>query len=187
MINTKILITAFKPFNKEDINNSLLILNNLNIDSDKLILDVVYNDDGLKVISKIKNNNYDYIFLLGEARSRNYISLEEIALNIEDSIVADNKGVIRNNNPIIINHDLAYKTNIDLIKIINELDDKEIRVSYHAGTFICNEVYYYCLDYIYNNNLNTKCVFIHIPNLINKDLSQYVKKVENIIKSIIDI
>ena len=54
------------------------------------------------------------------------------------------------------------------------LDDK-LKVSYNCGTFICNEIYYSALDYIYTNKSNTKCAFIHLPYIyeqtINKKLN----------------
>ena len=57
----------------------------------------------------------------------------------------------------------AYKSNIDLLDVVSSLKNERLTISYNAGTFICNEIYYNSLKYIYENNLNTKCVFIHIP------------------------
>ena len=46
---------------------------------------------------------------------------------------------------------------------INNINDENLSISYHAGTFICNEIYYRALEYINNNKLNIKCIFVHIP------------------------
>ena len=72
----KILISCFKPFNNEEINYSKVVLDNYINDFDKVILDVVYNDDALRINELLDNNHYDYIFLLGEARSRSCVSIE---------------------------------------------------------------------------------------------------------------
>lgn len=176
-----ILITSFTPFNNETINYSNIIMNELDIKADKIVLDVLYNESANKLIDILKNHYYEYIFLLGEARSRTFLTIEELAINYHSSIVPDNKGIKILDEEIIRNNSSSYKTNINLKELLMNYNSDDIKISYHAGTFICNELYYRTLDYLYTNNLNTKCIFIHIP-----DLTKYDKvKALNILKSII--
>ena len=170
----KILITGF---NNENINPSQLLLNEIdknyqNHNIHILELDVIYNEDSLKLLSKIKEIEPDLILLIGQAGGRAWVSFEYCAINIQNASIPDNNGVLYTHNIIKENGPLAYNTNIDIEKII-KLDEK-LKISYNCGTFICNDIYYNALDYIYSNNLNTKCAFIHIPYVYEQTLDKKV-------------
>lgn len=179
-----ILVSCFKPFNKEKENYSELVLNNLNdLDIDKITLDVLYKEDSDKIISLLNKKKYDYVFLLGEARSRDYVSIETMAENLDDAKIPDNNGIIKNNEEIIKNNDNYLSTNMDLFKIIPILNN-DLRLSCDGGTFVCNDLYYRVLHYVYQNDINTKVLFIHLPK-INDDINKYVNIIKEIIISFI--
>ena len=163
----KILISAFKPFNNETINPSLIIAEkiakNYNEKIKVIPLNVEYNNDSIKLINEIKTYEPDYVFCLGQAGGRSKIALEYFALNMQSASIKDNIEVFISHNEIIKDGKEAYKSNIDLLDVVSSLKNERLTISYNAGTFICNEIYYNSLKYIYENNLNTKCVFIHIP------------------------
>lgn len=164
----KILISAFKPFNNETINPSLLIADELINQFKKhqikvLHLNVEYNNDSVKLIKEIQNFHPDYVICLGQAGGRSKVSLEYFALNMQSASIKDNNEVFISHNEIIPNGKEAYKSNIDLIDVVKHIDNEYLTISYNAGTFICNEIYYNALKYIDDNKLDTKCVFIHIP------------------------
>jgi pyroglutamyl-peptidase len=52
------------------------------------------------------------------------------------------------------------------------LKSKEIpvRISNHAGAFLCNHVLYLALHEIAQSCALTECGFIHVPHLVNPDL-----------------
>ena len=163
----RILISAFKPFNKETINPSLIIANEIASNYKELIqvlsLNVEYNNDSVLLIDKIKTYKPDYLFCLGQAGGRSKVSLEYFALNMQSAAIKDNIETYILHNEIIKDGKEAYKSNINLLDVINNVNNEHLAISYNAGTFICNEIYYNALKYIDDNNLNTKCVFIHIP------------------------
>jgi len=182
----KVLITGFKPFNNEKINPTeeiLKIFNSDLYDIDKLLLDVLYDSDASCVKSMLKNN-YDLVLLLGQAGGRKTVSLEQFALNMKSTNICDNNGVYYHHTKIKENGRLCYETNINLKQVIDGINSDKISISYHAGCFICNDIYYNSLEYIYENNLNTKCVFIHFPfineQVINKPNMPYLKLSEMI-------
>lgn len=165
----KILITGFKPFNNEPINPSLEVINIIdknynNHEIHTLTLDVAYDLDFLKIKDEIDKINPDLVLLLGQAGGRKNITLEYFALGIKHANIPDNNQKMVNFE--LINHqNLAYKTNLDILKILNNMDKSIFNISFHAGTFICNEIYYKTLKYINDNKLNTLCGFIHLPYL----------------------
>ena len=190
----KILITGFKPFNKDKINPTSMIIkefNDLNIKT--LELDVVYNLDAKKIIDAIKEYNPNLVLMMGLAGGRKKVMIEYFALNMQSAIISDNSDLIKNHNIIDKNAPLAYATNIDVVKLKEDVNDDNFDISYHAGTFVCNDVYFQVLDFIYKNNLNIKCGFIHVPyikeQVLEKPIIPYLDySVENkIILKIIDM
>lgn len=161
----KILMTGFKPFNNEKLNPAeeiLKLYHNDEYEIDKLKLDVLYDTDA-KLVKSMLKNNYDLVILLGQAGGRAKIALEYFALNMKDCNIPDNNNVYYYHTPINPKGKICYKTNINLEKVINDIKSDDIMISYHAGCFICNDLFYNSLEYIYENDLNTKCVFIHFP------------------------
>lgn len=162
----KILITGFNPFNKETINPSLMLLpyyNKNNIIT--LPLNVEYNLDATKVIDVIKKEEPDLVLLLGQAGGRKKVTIESVALNIQNATICDNGDNLRKHEVIIKDAPIAYQTSIDLVDLINKVNDELFDISYHAGTFVCNDLYYQVLHYLNISSVQTKCAFIHLPYL----------------------
>jgi len=95
----KVLITAFEPFYKSNNNYSKEVLNYINLNNahlDKKILDVVY-DECFEMLSKTDLSQYNLIVALGEARSRQALTVEKQAKNIASCSIKDNKGNLKQN------------------------------------------------------------------------------------------
>lgn len=172
----KILLTGFKPFNGENINPSTDLLNLIDSNYNgheihKLELDVVYEKDALNTINKIKEINPDLVLSIGQAGGRSHVTFEYFGLNMQSASIPDNDGKIHILNEIS-NSDLAYKTNINVKKLVDNVDNNLFKISFHAGTFVCNDLYFNLLDYIYKNKLNIKCGFIHVPYLKSQTLNK---------------
>lgn len=172
----KVLISAFKPFYKSKNNYSMEVLSQINLDVDKVILDVVY-DECYIDLKKLNLDSYDLIVALGEARSRSELTVEKQAINLSSCSISDNKGIIKNNEIIDNRFENIIQTNIDLDKI-----KKYASISFDAGKFVCNNLYFHLLcDY------PEKSLFIHIPEC-HDDLGNYKEYaiyIENIIKTLI--
>lgn len=54
----------------------------------------------------------------------------------------------------------------------------EVRISHNAGTSFCNHLYWSGLEYIRENHLDVKMVFVHIP--MQKNISDFKKFCEGI-------
>jgi pyroglutamyl-peptidase len=75
------------------------------------------------------------------------------------------------------------QTTIDVHRLVTGLI--VTRVSHNAGKFVCNALYYSVLKHIQTQQLNSQCVFIHVPRLdagnrldILKDFSTIVEKLQ---------
>ena len=192
----KILLTGFKPFNKDKVNPSLEVVKSFDDNYNnnqvyKLELDVEYTNDGNKVINKIKEVNPDLVLMIGLAGGRKNVTLEYMGVNVDSATIPDNKGEEIIFNEIVKDGPLSYKTNIDTVSLYNKLKDRRFAISYHAGTYVCNDIYYRTLDYIYRNNLSIKCGFVHLPFLVeqvsnDKYPSMELEEMKGLIESIID-
>lgn len=168
----KVLITSFKPFNNMINNYSTEVLNYIN-NQYKIVLDVVYDECYIKLKEQFNLDEFDLIIALGEARSRNVLTLETNAKNISSCSLKDNSDVLKQNELIIKNGKDILETKVDLNLISNI-----IQLSNDAGKFVCNNLYYHLL-----NNYPSKSLFIHIPECDN-DINKYqecAKVIEKII------
>lgn len=78
-------------------------------------------------------------------------------------------------------------TNFKYSRLKKALEENNLTVhlSDNAGTSFCNALYWNGLDYIYNNRLNAKMVFIHIPfseNITDSELffKHILRAIENL-------
>ncbi len=147
----KVLYTAFNGKN----NSSKILLDAITA-TNKLYLKNSFNTSVTQLINKIKNNDYDLVISLGQA------PIEKDTIKIETKANMEN----------------YFETNFDFTNLKNNLEENfKIIISGNAGNYLCNNVYYYGLKFIYENNLKTKMIFIHIPK---KDKISDIKKLANI-------
>ena len=168
----KILVTAFKPFNKLNNNYSEEVLKYIE-NVDKYVLDVVYDKCFLELKEHFNLNEYDFIIALGEARSRTDIMLETTALNLSSCSIKDNLGILKQNETIDFNVCDKLNTLVN-IKNLKNL----IKFSNDAGKFVCNNLYFHLLK-----EYQKKALFIHIPNCFDQvdEYQKYASLIEKII------
>ena len=170
----KVLVTAFKPFNKATNNYSIEVLNYID-NVEKRIIDVVYDECYYCLKEELDLNSYDLIIALGEARSRSELTLEVQAINKSSCTIADNKGVYKVDEEIYPGESQVIKTKVNV-----ELCKDLVSFSDNCGKYVCNNLYYHLL-----RNYPDKSLFIHIPNC-NDDEKMY-KNIAHMIKKIINI
>lgn len=175
----KVLVTGFEPFGGEKINPSYEVVKQLDdkiSDADiiKLQVPVVFYKSVNTVIKKIHEEAPDIILMIGQAGGRYNISVERIAININDARIEDNEG----NRPVdeAIDKDglPAYFSSIPVRKIVERMIENNIpaAISNSAGTYVCNHLLYGILDYIWKNKLDTRAGFIHVPYMPEQILNR---------------
>lgn len=166
----RVLITGFDSFGGESVNPSNLSVNKLpesinNIEIKKLTLPTVFRDSSLILEQHIKEYKPNIVICVGQAGGRDKITVERVAINIDDARIGDNK----NNSPIdeVIRKDgeNAYFSTLPIKAIVEELNNKNIpaAVSNTAGTFVCNHIMYEALYLAKTKYKNFSAGFIHIP------------------------
>jgi pyroglutamyl-peptidase len=157
-----ILFTGFNGNN----NSSKVFLDNLrkNNDVDLLYLDNNFLVSEKQLKEKMKNNEYKIIFSFGQKPIIKSIYIEKTARNGSEKL----------------------ETNYDYIGLKNYLENYfKIKISENAGNYLCNNIFYKGLKYIYDNKLETQMIFIHVPYLKNIDINYFyniiVEYVENLV------
>ena len=80
----------------------------------------------------------------GQAGGRAALSLERVAINVDDARIADNTGAQPVDTPVVAGGPAAYFTSLPIKAMLARLQDEGIsaEVSQTAGTFVCNHVFY---------------------------------------------
>lgn len=190
----KILVTGFDPFGGESINPSTEVLKKLPdyINGNKIIkceIETV----AYKSLDKIKNiiidEKPDIVLSLGQAGGRKTISVEKVAINLNDFRIKDNEGNQIIDEKIFDDGDTAYFSTLPIKAIVKKLIDNNIpaTISYSAGTFVCNHVMYGVLYMCERYFSNIKSGFIHIPFIKEqvKDLDTPYMHLEDIVCGVI--
>ena len=172
----KILITGFSAFADIKVNPSQVIIDDImhnnrlsfpNLEITCSVLPTEYASAEVQIINLIDSVSPNILICLGVAPGSTELRLERVAHNIDDTPIADNAGDIRDNHMIMPNGAPAYFSTFPLREIRQDLRSTglPVRISNHAGTYVCNHVYYTALHHIETNNLDVLCGFMHIPLL----------------------
>jgi len=195
----KVLITGFEPFGKHKNNPSKIILESdylpkiNNIQIKKVVLSNDFETINIDFLNILNHFKPDIVISLGLDSKIFTLKLETIALNISFDHV--NKG---KHSKIDKEGRTTYINNLNIIDLVDYLVQNKIpaEISYHAGIYSCNYIYY--LSQKWSEINNAKSIFIHLPythemasdaminqNIIKPSLSQ--KLMEKGIQEIISI
>lgn len=158
MREIRVLLTVFRGSSAEQLIKYANGFDTLILPNDKV-------KDSEKLIGLIADGAYNYVLGFGQRPNiKNKVHIETNARNGKTAI----------------------ETNFDYEALQRSFESNEIsaKISHNAGTSYCNCLYYNGLNYIQQNNLKTKMVFIHIPflkNIDNMDLF-FAKIIETISK-----
>lgn len=199
----KILITGFDPFENETINpawESIKLLPSIINKAEiiKLQLPTIFNDSIKILLDGIKKFKPEIVLCIGQAGKRFDITVERVAINLNDARIKDNKGNQPIDTKIYENGNAAYFSSLPIKTMVEYIKKKNIpaSVSNSAGTFVCNHIMYGLLYNIDKYSIAKKGGFIHIPyipkqvmdkpNTPSMDINLIVKGLEAAIKAIIE-
>ncbi|WP_332404952.1 pyroglutamyl-peptidase I [Vibrio metschnikovii] len=167
----KVLLTGFEPFGEDSLNPSQALLNakeQLHVTGVEVIgcvLHVVRYQAAEVAINAIKTHQPDLVLMFGQASGRATITPERVAINLDDYRIADNAGHQPIDEAIIADGPAAYFTTLPVKAMVEDLQQAGIaaEVSYSAGTFVCNHLFYAVQHYLAQHDIPSG--FIHIPAL----------------------
>jgi pyroglutamyl-peptidase len=167
-----ILVTGFEPFGDEKINPAQQVIKQLGcnisgIEVVKLEVPTVFTKSVELVIKAIEELKPDFVLCLGQAGGISDISVERVAINLDCARIPDSENQQPIDVPIDPEGQNAYFATIPVNAIVQAIKTAKVpaRISYTAGTYVCNHIMYGVLNHIYKNKLNIKAGFIHLPYL----------------------
>jgi len=168
----KVLVTAFDPFGGESINPASVAVMQLPDEIDgitviKRELPTVFDKSADILRQILEEEKPDVVISVGQAGGRAGVTLERVAINIDDARIEDNDGVKREDTPIDPKGPAAYFSTLPIKAIVNALREAGIpaSVSDSAGTFVCNHIMYSVLHFAAQKQPGLKAGFVHIPYL----------------------
>lgn len=167
----KVLITGFDPFDKETVNPSWEAAKQLNgLETDEAIITAeqiptVFRTALDTLWKAIQKHQPDIVICVGQAGGRMQITPERVAINLADARIPDNEGHQPIDEEISPRGPAAYWTGLPVKRMTAKMKENGIpaAVSYTAGTFVCNYLFYGLMDHISRTSPHIRGGFIHIP------------------------
>jgi pyroglutamyl-peptidase len=107
------------------------------------------------------------VVCVGQAGGRNAISLERVAINVDDAPIPDNAGARPIDAPVVPGAPAAHFSTLPIKAMLAALQREglPVEVSQTAGTFVCNHVFYSLMQTIATRPelRHTRGGFVHVP------------------------
>ena len=165
----KLLLTAFTPFDGEEINPALeamkLVKNKIeNLEIIKLEVPTVFGESIQLVVDVIDEVKPDFVLCVGQAGGRAEICPERVAINLDDARIPDNEGNQPIDEPIFPDGENAYFSTLPVKAMVEAIRKEGLpsSLSNSAGTYVCNHLMYGVLYYL-DKRPGMKAGFIHVP------------------------
>jgi len=145
-----VLLTGFAPFGGETTNPSWEAVRQLHgrrIAGHRIVtrcLSVEFSTSLKELRAAIRETKPALVLCVGQAGGRAAISLERVAINVDDARIPDNSGAQPIDAAIVDDGPAAYFTDLPIKAMLAALREAGIpaEVSQTAGTYVCNHVFY---------------------------------------------
>jgi pyroglutamyl-peptidase len=172
-MRNKILLTGFDAFGGAALNPSWLAVKALHgrtILGHTVVaaqLPTVFNASLNELDALLRKHQPALAICVGQAGGRKAMSLERLAINVNDAPIADNAGGQPVDTPVKVGAPAAYFTTLPIKAMLAALQREGVtaEVSQTAGTFVCNHVFYGLMNTLATQRelKHTRGGFIHVP------------------------
>ncbi|SFB99799.1 pyroglutamyl-peptidase I [Massilia yuzhufengensis] len=166
-----VLLTGFEPFNQASINPAWEAVRALEgwcgpgFRVEVRQLPCVFDQANADLAAMLDALYPDIVIAVGQAGGRAEISVERVAINVDDASILDNAGRQPVDRPIDPNGPAAYFSTLPIKAMVAAMRERGLTagVSQSAGTFVCNHVFYGVMHATAGKPV--KAGFIHVPYL----------------------
>ena len=171
MPDLRILVTGFEPFGGDSVNPSWLVAQHLSRASiagaqlQALQLPCVFGLSAQVLAQALVQHQPDVVLALGLAQGREGISIERVAINVDDARIPDNAGQQPIDTPVVPGGPAAYFSTLPIKRLAQGLQQAghPVHISQTAGTFVCNHVFYALQHHLRGQHVMSG--FVHLPAL----------------------
>lgn len=170
-----VLLTGFDAFGGDSVNPSWWLaqaLHRRQIAGHRVVaaqLPTVFGDSIERLQALLDRHRPALVICLGLAAGRAALSLERIAINVDDARIADNAGAQPIDEPVIAAAPAAYFSTLPIKVMRQAIGAAGIpaEISQTAGTFVCNHVFYALMHRLATVPAlrRARGGFIHVPML----------------------
>lgn len=168
----KVLVTGFEPFDSDRVNSSwqaaqLLAARPLSgLDITAVELSCVFGTALTELRAALTSTSPDLVLCLGQAGGRPGLTVERVALNVDDARIPDNAGNQPVDKPVIDGGPAAYFSGLPVKACVAASREAGVpaSVSQTAGTFVCNHVFYGLAHLLATEHPDIRGGFVHTPS-----------------------
>lgn len=180
MTNLRVLVTGFEPFGGSSINPSEWVVQRLQNQPPAgiALATAVLPVDGVNgpacLLAQIEAFHPRAVVCLGQAATRPVLTIERVAINLQDYGIPDNSGVSRVDLPVVEGGPAAYFATLPVRRMLERVRAAGVpaELSLSAGAYLCNQVMYTLLHYLSGHSPETMGGFIHLPSLPEQVVQQ---------------
>jgi pyroglutamyl-peptidase len=178
---TKVLISGFEPFGGATLNPSKLLITALErdqipgIEIFPIVLPVEFDRSAEILLDNVAKIQPELVIAFGQAEGRTAITPEKIAINLDDAPIPDNSGDQRKNYIIDKNSSDGYFSTLPIDVMVNAMKHAgyPAEISFSAGTFVCNHIFYELQKTLRDSEIRSG--FVHLP-LVTEQSAEFPKK-----------
>ena len=166
-----VLLTGFEPFDQDTINPSWeaarpldgTLVGDVRIVARQLPCAFAQAPEQLQQL--LDEFGPELVIAVGLGPGRADICIERVAININDARIPDNLGYQPIDTPVVAQGPAAYFSTLPIKAMVQAIRAAGIpaSVSHTAGTFVCNQVFYYLQHVLAGTAVRSG--FIHVPAL----------------------
>ncbi|MEF3117288.1 pyroglutamyl-peptidase I [Streptomyces chrestomyceticus] len=168
---TRILLTGFEPFDGESSNPSWEAVRAAaaeppaGLEITAVELPCVYGRSRTVLREAVAAHDPDIVLCVGQAGGRPDLTVERVAVNIDDARIPDVSGAQPIDEPIVPGGPAAYFAALPVKACVAAVREAGVpaSVSNTAGTFVCNHVFYDLMHLIATERPALRGGFVHVP------------------------
>ena len=170
-----VLLTGFEPFGGQPLNPSWLIASALQrrqVAGHRVLaapLPTVFGASLARLHALLDEHRPALVVCLGLAAGRSALSIERVAINVDDARIPDNAGAQPVDTPVVAAAPTAYFSTLPIKAMRQAIAGAGVpaEISQTAGTFVCNHVFFGLMHRLATGRglSGTRGGFIHVPML----------------------
>jgi pyroglutamyl-peptidase len=168
---TRVLLTGFEPFDGEHVNPSWRAVSAVaaappdDCAVEAVRLPCVFGAALDALRAAVERVDPDVVVCVGQAGGRADLTVERVAVNVDDARIPDNAGRQPVDTPVVAGGPVAYFAALPVKACVAAARAAGVpaSVSQTAGTFVCNHVFYGLMHLIATERPSLRGGFVHIP------------------------
>jgi pyroglutamyl-peptidase len=168
---TKVLITGFEPFDGAAVNPAWEAVRRVAADAPAGLevvtarLSCVFGTSLDELATAVREAKPELVVCVGQAGGRPDVTLERVAVNVDDARIPDNAGRCPVDEPVVAGGPAAYFSTLPIKACAAALHEAGLpaSVSQTAGTYVCNHVFYGLMHLMATQHPEMRGGFVHVP------------------------